>query len=254
VLLKGRAQSLIEYALIFAAVTAAVAAMGIYVRRSANAKLERTAIGLNAVFVEVNSEGAISGAVRRDVPFVEEPSPPPPVNMAELNMLRTLLNNGDFQNAIDLINQANDALAAEDTAGAIYLLNQGLALLNNIDFNQLKTALEQMDPDQPGISEMKSGADAALAGIASGNQGKNLLAQAEDLAAQAADLLAQANAAKTPEERDKLLQERDQVLQERDQALTDAANSLSDAANSLSNAKDLFNSGLDLLGDAGETP
>lgn len=48
------AQSTIEYALIFAAVTAAVVLMGNYHRRALNAKLERTAVGLNAVFQEIN--------------------------------------------------------------------------------------------------------------------------------------------------------------------------------------------------------
>ncbi len=48
------AQSLIEYALIFAAVISVVAVMSTYCRRSFNAKLKRTAIGLNAVFEKIN--------------------------------------------------------------------------------------------------------------------------------------------------------------------------------------------------------
>ena len=49
-----KAQALIEYSLVFAAVIAAVVIMDNYFKRSINAKLKRTALGLNAVFNEIN--------------------------------------------------------------------------------------------------------------------------------------------------------------------------------------------------------
>lgn len=49
-----KAQALLEYALIFAAIIAAVVMMDNYFRRSLNARLKRTAIGLNQVFAEIN--------------------------------------------------------------------------------------------------------------------------------------------------------------------------------------------------------
>jgi len=51
---KKTGQAVIEFSLILAAILAAIVLMNNYFKRSLNARLERTALGLNAVFKEIN--------------------------------------------------------------------------------------------------------------------------------------------------------------------------------------------------------
>lgn len=50
-----RAQALIEYAIVFAAVVSAIVLMNNYFKNALNAKLKRTAVGLNSVFLDMNN-------------------------------------------------------------------------------------------------------------------------------------------------------------------------------------------------------
>jgi hypothetical protein len=224
-ILKNKiAQSIIEFALIFAAIAAAAAGMGIYVRRSANAKLERTAIGLNAVFRDMNAPGA-SGSGGRDFPFVPEPPPPAAVSTEELSRLRDLLNNGDFATGLDLLSQAQSALQHALIGGDItegtYLLNQALALFNGMDFSWLRAVSGEMDASIPGISEIRAGISEFDRGIAAANETLSLLSQPD-----AAIIIMPG----VP------------FLY-----LSDALNSLNNAISALYNARDLFNRGIDLM-------
>ena len=122
---------------ILAAIIAAAAAMSIYVKRSMNAKLKRTALGLNAVFSDINNAGFSGFPPSSPPPLPVEPPPVPGElppgspgcrNDALLEQGKQLTDEGmgKIQQGQDLLDSANK-LKAEGQG----LIQQGQDMLDN---------------------------------------------------------------------------------------------------------------------------
>lgn len=163
-LLKNKkAQSTIEYALIFAAFIAAVVLMSSYYRRAFNAKLKRSSTNLNAVFQNINDATAGPSSSPGYTPPAHQPPPDMP----------------SFGGTIDegLLNQGND------------LVNQGMELYNRGQ-DLIK---EGEDLIKQGQDLLDSGGDPAQADELI-RQGEEKVAEGQDLTNQGIELINQGTA------------------------------------------------------------